>query len=42
MLMPTVNYLTVIDCEHGAENRNKSYRRAHRNEEEAHKGLPIF
>ena len=30
-LMPTVNYLRVIGCEHDAANWNESYRKAHRN-----------
>ena len=30
MLMSTVNYLRVIDCEQDAANRNLSYKKDHR------------
>ena len=29
ILKTTVNYLRVIDCEHGVANRNESYRKDH-------------
>ena len=42
MLMTTVNYLRVIDCEHDAANRNERYRKNHQNRKEAYEGLPIY
>ena len=42
MLMPTVNYLRVIDCEPDAANRNESYRKDHKNGKEAYESLPIY
>ena len=40
--MPTVNSITVIDCEHDAANRNKSYRKGQRNDKEAYIYVPRF
>ena len=31
MLMPTVNYLHVINCENDSANRNESYKKPQRN-----------
>ena len=41
MLMSTVNYLRVIDCEYDAAKRNESYKKDH-NGKEAYESLPIY
>ena len=41
--MPTVNYFRVIDCEHNAANRKKTYKKDHQNvKRKIYKGLLIY